>query len=85
MAWINAVVPAAEGEDEPISRFVLNQDTGGSIRGPGRVDLFFGQGDDGRRARRSDQAHRGALLPAAEEIACIACSKSMRDEFSIPI
>lgn len=45
MAWIDAVIPAAEGEDVPVSRFVLNQDTGGSIRGPGRVDLFFGQGD----------------------------------------
>jgi membrane-bound lytic murein transglycosylase A len=29
----------------PISRFVLNQDTGGAIRGPGRVDLFWGRGD----------------------------------------
>ncbi len=26
------------------SRFVLNQDTGGAIRGPGRVDLFWGTG-----------------------------------------
>ena len=25
-------------------RFVLNQDTGGAIRGPGRVDIFFGTG-----------------------------------------
>jgi len=46
IAWIDGVIPATEGEDEPISRFVLNQDTGGSIRGPGRVDLFFGQGDE---------------------------------------
>ena len=29
---------------EPFSRFVLNQDTGASIRGHGRVDLFFGSG-----------------------------------------
>ena len=29
---------------QPISRFVLNQDTGGAIRGPGRVDLFWGNG-----------------------------------------
>ncbi|MFQ5849287.1 MAG: murein transglycosylase A [Candidatus Binatia bacterium] len=29
---------------QPFSRFVLNQDTGGSIRGPGRVDLYFGTG-----------------------------------------
>ena len=27
------------------SRFVLNQDTGGAIRGPGRADLFWGAGD----------------------------------------
>jgi peptidoglycan lytic transglycosylase A len=26
------------------NRFVLNQDTGGAIRGPGRVDLFWGNG-----------------------------------------
>jgi membrane-bound lytic murein transglycosylase A len=26
------------------SRFVLNQDTGGAITGPGRVDLFCGRG-----------------------------------------
>jgi len=26
------------------SRFVLNQDTGGAIRGPGRADLFWGSG-----------------------------------------
>ncbi len=28
----------------PFARFVMNQDTGGAIRGPGRVDLFCGQG-----------------------------------------
>lgn len=28
----------------PFSRFVLNQDTGGAIKGPGRVDLFCGNG-----------------------------------------
>jgi membrane-bound lytic murein transglycosylase A len=27
-----------------LSRFVLNQDTGGAIRGPGRADLFWGHG-----------------------------------------
>jgi membrane-bound lytic murein transglycosylase A len=30
----------------PFTRFVLNQDTGGAIKGPGRVDVFFGQGPD---------------------------------------
>jgi membrane-bound lytic murein transglycosylase A len=27
------------------TRFVLNQDTGGAIRGPGRADLFWGNGE----------------------------------------
>lgn len=30
----------------PLDRFVLNQDTGGAIKGPGRVDVFWGQGTD---------------------------------------
>ena len=30
---------------EDFSRFALNQDTGGAIRGPGRADLFWGNGD----------------------------------------
>ncbi|MFQ6077916.1 MAG: murein transglycosylase A [Thermodesulfobacteriota bacterium] len=29
----------------PFSRFALNQDTGGAIKGPGRVDLFWGSGE----------------------------------------
>ena len=30
---------------KPLRRFVLNQDTGAAIKGPGRADLFFGSGD----------------------------------------
>lgn len=30
----------------PIRRFVIHQDAGGAILGPGRVDLFFGTGDE---------------------------------------
>lgn len=30
----------------PAPRLVFDQDTGGAIRGTGRVDLFFGQGDE---------------------------------------
>jgi membrane-bound lytic murein transglycosylase A len=32
------------GSAGPLRRLVLNQDTGGAIRGPGRVDLFWGRG-----------------------------------------
>jgi membrane-bound lytic murein transglycosylase A len=33
-------------EWRPVSRFVLSQDVGGVIRGPGRVDVFWGRGPD---------------------------------------
>ncbi|MBE9077453.1 MltA domain-containing protein [Romeria aff. gracilis LEGE 07310] len=36
--------PDGSWKTERISRFVLDQDTGGAIRGPGRVDLFIGTG-----------------------------------------
>ncbi|MEN8143094.1 MAG: MltA domain-containing protein [Thermodesulfobacteriota bacterium] len=32
----------------PMSRFVVNQDSGSAIRGPGRVDLFLGAGNRAR-------------------------------------
>jgi membrane-bound lytic murein transglycosylase A len=32
------------------TRFVVNQDTGGAIRGAGRVDLFWGQGEEAELA-----------------------------------
>jgi len=68
LAWVKAVVPTLDGGEAQISRFVLNQDTGGSIRGPGRVDLFFGQGDEaGELAGRTK--HLGELyflLPKVE-------------------
>jgi len=31
---------------KPFSRFALNQDAGGAIKGPGRVDLFCGRGEN---------------------------------------
>jgi membrane-bound lytic murein transglycosylase A len=31
-------------------RFVFNQDTGAAIKGPTRVDLFFGGGEEAGRA-----------------------------------
>lgn len=34
----------------PLSRFMLNQDTGGAIRGAGRVDVFWGGGPEAELA-----------------------------------
>ncbi len=49
LAFIQAALPAAVGQPKEewprASLFVLNQDTGGAITGPGRVDLFCGAGD----------------------------------------
>lgn len=49
LAFIECQKPLAKGDEEidewvPFTRFVLNQDTGGAIRGNARVDLFWGDG-----------------------------------------
>jgi membrane-bound lytic murein transglycosylase A len=43
LALIQTQLPDAQGQ-ELRSRFVLDQDTGGAIRGAGRVDIFMGTG-----------------------------------------
>ncbi|MCD6319769.1 MAG: MltA domain-containing protein [Candidatus Desulfofervidaceae bacterium] len=45
---------------EPFSSFVLNQDTGGAIKGPGRVDIYFGTGSKAE-AQACYMAQRGKL------------------------
>jgi membrane-bound lytic murein transglycosylase A len=49
LAYIQTKKPVVNGAGQIDSwadcgRFVLNQDTGGAIRGPGRADLFWGNG-----------------------------------------
>jgi membrane-bound lytic murein transglycosylase A len=46
LALIQAKIPDASGQPatQPVSRYVLDQDTGGAIRGAGRVDVFMGTG-----------------------------------------
>ncbi len=48
LAIISTQKPVIENDTvkkwTPFTRFVMNQDTGGAIKGPGRVDLFWGQG-----------------------------------------
>lgn len=49
LAFIEAKKPLINGDGTihkwiAFSRFVLNQDTGGAIRGPSRADLFWGNG-----------------------------------------
>jgi membrane-bound lytic murein transglycosylase A len=49
LALIETKLPLVDGDGNiqiwtDFTRFVLNQDTGGAIRGPGRADLFWGDG-----------------------------------------
>ncbi|MEW5913162.1 MAG: MltA domain-containing protein [Thermodesulfobacteriota bacterium] len=46
LAYVQGQMPAPGGGATALSRFVFNQDTGGAIRGPGRLDLFFGSGPE---------------------------------------
>jgi membrane-bound lytic murein transglycosylase A len=49
LAYLATTRPAPEGSSAPpapFARIVLNQDTGGAIRGPGRVDFFWGRGPE---------------------------------------
>ncbi|MEW6670839.1 MAG: MltA domain-containing protein [Thermodesulfobacteriota bacterium] len=49
LAFMETKLPLVNGDGQiqnwtDCTRFVLNQDTGGAIRGPGRADLFWGDG-----------------------------------------
>ena len=49
LAFIQTEKPVVDSSGQirswqPLTRFALNQDTGGAIRGPGRADLFWGNG-----------------------------------------
>ncbi|MEM8930259.1 MAG: MltA domain-containing protein [Acidobacteriota bacterium] len=56
--------PIVEGT---ITRFVLAQDRGGAIRGPDRVDLFWGRGEDAA-ARAGVMQQPGRLLIFAPKV-----------------
>ncbi|MDM8524949.1 MltA domain-containing protein [Desulfococcaceae bacterium HSG8] len=65
LTFIESQKPVVDGSGKiykwtDFSRFVLNQDTGGAIRGPGRADLFWGNGTYAEIAAGYMQ-HRGNL------------------------
>jgi membrane-bound lytic murein transglycosylase A len=73
LAFIETEQPerAADGATRwsPLARFVLNQDTGGAIRGAGRVDFFWGRGERAAFAaglmRQPGRLHVLVARPAA--------------------
>ncbi len=54
LAFLQTERPVSDAQGtltwQPLSRLVLNQDTGGAIRGAGRVDMFWGRGADAELA-----------------------------------
>jgi membrane-bound lytic murein transglycosylase A len=62
LAFIDTVLPkvvAGQIYRDPYGGFVLDQDTGGAIRAPGRCDVYMGQGDTaGKRAGHTYQEGR---------------------------
>ena len=65
LVYIQAKKPAVNSAGQidswiDCNRFVLNQDTGGAIRGPGRADLFWGNGPYAEIAA-GHLAHTGKL------------------------
>ena len=65
IVYIETVKPRVSGNGEitewiKSSKFVLNQDTGGAIRGPGRADIFWGNGKYAETAAGNMQ-HKGSL------------------------
>jgi membrane-bound lytic murein transglycosylase A len=73
LAFLHTRVPLMDGNGRidrwmDFSAFALNQDTGGAIRGPGRVDIFWGNGPYAQVAAGHMQ-HKGSfyLLVLAPE------------------
>ena len=65
LAFIETKKPLTDGtgrihEWVDMKRFVLNQDVGGAIKGPGRADLFWGNGSYAEIAAGHMQ-HMGTL------------------------
>lgn len=61
LSYLSTLVPKANGGVKAFRRWVLHQDAGGAIKGPNRIDLFFGTGNEaGERAGR--MKHHGTLI-----------------------
>ena len=65
LAWLTGVKPVFSPDNQilywvPMNRWVLVQDSGGAIKGPGRLDFFWGQGDQAEMAA-GHQRHGGTI------------------------
>ena len=72
LAYIETELPVFDNDQivdwKPVRRFVLVQDTGGAIRDHGRVDIFFGNGEEAELiAGHLKQGGRAFIIVARKE------------------
>jgi membrane-bound lytic murein transglycosylase A len=72
VAWFSTVSPQADTAGRllgqfPNSRFALCMDTGGAIKGPGRVDIYAGHGKQAATTARN-QWNEGALYILVKKV-----------------
>ncbi|MBI5241828.1 MAG: MltA domain-containing protein [Elusimicrobia bacterium] len=72
LAWFSTVSPQADKDGRllgqfPNSRFALCMDTGGAIKGPGRVDIYAGHGKQATTTARN-QWNEGALYILVKKV-----------------
>jgi membrane-bound lytic murein transglycosylase A len=60
VTFVVAFAPDESGRMKPIERFMLDQDSGGAIRTPGRADIYYGVGREAER-RAGGQYSGGSL------------------------
>jgi membrane-bound lytic murein transglycosylase A len=65
LAWLTAVKPVFSPDNQilywvPMNRWVLVQDSGGAIKGPERLDFFWGNGEQAEMAA-GHQRHGGTI------------------------
>ncbi|MFH0789173.1 MAG: MltA domain-containing protein [Pseudomonadota bacterium] len=66
LAWLKGVQPTVNDQGQiqafrPLGRWVLIQDSGGAIKGPSRLDLFWGNGPEAEIAA-GHLRHQGAIF-----------------------
>jgi membrane-bound lytic murein transglycosylase A len=65
VAWLSGCKPVFSSENQirywvPLNRWVTVQDSGGAIKGPGRLDFFWGHGEQAEMAA-GHQRHGGTI------------------------
>ncbi|MCX7823377.1 MAG: MltA domain-containing protein [Syntrophobacterales bacterium] len=61
MSFLSTMVPDNSSGLKPFNRLVFHQDAGGAIKGPSRIDIFFGSGD-GAGEKAGKMKYQGTMF-----------------------